>query len=114
MEAKELRQATSLDKSRRQEDTMIRMKAASVEVIQPAYPTSQWVGETVYGAHSINYSIQNIPLLSLHYGVHVMENFGGSGVGVLRTAIATGTVVRVYTYVDRDPISRKIARHVLI
>ena len=43
-----------------------------------------------------------------------MENFAGVGLGVLRMVVAAGIVVRVYTYIDRDPVSRKIARHVLL
>ena len=93
---------------------MIRMKAAAVEDFQPAYPTSQWMGVTVYSAHPINYSIRNISPLSLQRGVHVMDNFGGIGLGVLRMTMDAGIVVRVYTYVNRDSVSRKIARHALI
>ena len=59
------------------------------------------MGETVYGAHPINYSIRNISPLSLQRGVHVMDNFGGIGLGVLRMTMAAGIVVRVYTYVNR-------------
>ena len=47
-------------------------------------------------------------------GVHVMENFAGVGLGVLRMTVAAGIVVHVYTYIDRDLVSRKIARHVLL
>ena len=38
---------------------------------------------------------------------------GGIGLGVLRTALAAGYAIRCYTYVDRDNISRRIARSVL-
>ena len=34
------------------------------------------------------------------------------GLGVLRTALAAGYSIRCYTYVDRDAISRKIAKTV--
>ena len=70
--------------------------------------------QTVYGAHPINYSIRNISPLSLQRGVHVMENFGGVGLGVLRMIVVADIVVRVYTYVDRDSVNQKIARHALI
>ena len=111
MEAEELQELTALGDSHRQDDAMLRMKAPSMEVIQPAYPTSQWMGEIVYGAQPINYSIRNISPLSLQRGVHVMENFAGVGLGVLRMTVAAGIVIFVYTYVDRDSIIRKIARH---
>ena len=113
MESKELRELTAVEDSRRQEYAMIRMKGAVVEIIQPTYPTLQWMGETVYGAHPINYSIRNISPLSLQCGVHVMENFEGIGLGVLRMTVASDIVVVVYTYVDRDYVSRKIAQHAL-
>lgn len=114
MEAKDLREVTTLRDGRRQEDVVIRLKAALVEVLKPADPTSQWVGEIVYNAHPINYAVRNISLISLQCGVHVMENFAGIGLRVLRMTEASGIVVQVCTYVHRDPVSRKIARHVLI
>ena len=49
----------------------------------------------------------------LQDGLHVMELFGGVGLGVLRTTLAAGYKVRCYTYSDKDPISRKIARATL-
>ena len=48
-----------------------------------------------------------------HNGLHVLELFGGIGLGVLRTALAAGYSIRCYTYVDRDNVSRRIARAVL-
>ena len=35
------------------------------------------------------------------------------GLGVLRSALAAGYSIRCYTYVDKDPVSRTIARSVL-
>ena len=35
------------------------------------------------------------------------------GLGVLRSALAAGYNIRCYTYVDKDPTSRNIARSVL-
>ena len=46
-------------------------------------------------------------------GLHVIELFPGVGLGVLRSALAAGYSIRCYTYVDKDPISRRIARIVL-
>ena len=42
-----------------------------------------------------------------------MELFAGVGLGVLRAALAAGYSIRCYTYVDKDPVSRTIARSVL-
>ena len=43
-----------------------------------------------------------------------MELFAGVGLGVLRLALAAGYSIRCYTYVDKDPVSRNIARSVLV
>ena len=72
------------------------------------------MGEEVYNAYRIQYTVRNINPTSLQKGAHVMENFAGVGLGIFRMAVAAGIVVRVYTYIDRDPLSRKIARHVLL
>ena len=46
-------------------------------------------------------------------GLHVLELFGGVGLGVLRATLAAGYSVLCYTYVDKDPINKKIARATL-
>ena len=46
-------------------------------------------------------------------GLHVMELFARVRLGVLRTVLAVGYSIKCYTYVDKDPISRRIARTVL-
>ena len=46
-------------------------------------------------------------------GLHVLELFGGVGLGVLRSALSAGYTVRCYIYVDRDAVSRRIAHSVL-
>ena len=71
-------------------------------------------GGEVYNAYPIHNQIRNINPTSLKMGVHVIENFAGVGLGVLRMTVVAGIKVRVYTYIDRDPVSRKIARHVLL
>ena len=45
--------------------------------------------------------------------MHLLEIFGGIGLGVLRAAMAAGLNIRFYTYVDHDAINRRIAREVL-
>ena len=42
-----------------------------------------------------------------------MELFAGVGLGVLRSALPAGYTIKCYTYVDKDPVSRHIARSVL-
>ena len=65
------------------------------------------------GASPINTATRTFNAQALHDGLHVLELFGGIGLGVLRTTLAAGYTVRCYTYVDRDHISRKIATAVL-
>ena len=43
-----------------------------------------------------------------------MENFAGVGLVVLRMSVAGDIVVRVYTYIDHDRVSRKVTRHILL
>ena len=62
------------------------------------------------GAVPINTSIRHFSPTSIRDGLHVMETFAGVTCGVLQSALAAGYKVRMYTYVDRDPISRKMAR----
>ena len=83
-------------------------------LLKPLDPRSQGMGEAVYNTYPIHNQIRNINPTSLQTGVHVMENFAGVGLGVLRMTVAAGIKVRVYTYIDRDLVSRKIARHVLL
>ena len=42
-------------------------------------------------------------------GLHVLEIFGGAGLGVLRAALSAVYTIR-YTYVDQDPIIWRIAK----
>ena len=67
----------------------------------------------MHNASPIN-TIRQHPPQSLRDGIHVLELFAGIGLGVLRVALATGFIIRCYTYVDKDPISRCIARFVLL
>ena len=46
-------------------------------------------------------------------GLHVLELFGGIGLGVVHIALFVGYIVRCYTYVDKDSINRRIVRTVL-
>ena len=65
------------------------------------------------GASPINTATRQFSAQCMQDGLHVLELFGGVGLGVLRPTLAAGYSVRCYTYVDKDPISRNIARATL-
>ena len=114
MEAKDLQDVTEAANQLRQEEALKRMSQEWVPLLKHVDPRSQWMGKEVYNAYPIHNHIRNINPTSLKTGVHVMENFAGVGLGVLRMTAGARLKVRVYTYIDRDPVSRKIARHVLL
>ena len=68
----------------------------------------------MYNAVPIDTSIRKMTLQATTKGIHVLELFGGIGLGALRSALAAGYTIRCYTYVDKDPISRRIAKQVLL
>ena len=61
------------------------------------------------GASPINTATRQFSAQGMQDGLHVLELFGGVGLGVLRTTLAAGYRVRCHTYVDKVPVSRKIA-----
>ena len=61
----------------------------------------------------MNTATRQLNVQSCRDGLHVMEFFGGLGLGVLKPALAANYSIRCYTYVDKDPISRRIARSTL-
>ena len=67
----------------------------------------------MYNASPINTAILQLAPQSLQTGLHVLELFGGIGLGVLRSVLAAGHQIRCYTYVDKDDISRRVAAAVL-
>ena len=67
----------------------------------------------IEGASPINTATRQFSAQCMQDGLHVMELFGGVGLVVLRTTLAAGYKVRCYTYSDKDPISRKMARATL-
>lgn len=52
------------------------------------------------GGVPINTSTQPLTLQPKRCGLHVLELFGGIGMGVLWTALSTNYTVRCYTYVN--------------
>ena len=65
------------------------------------------------GSFPINTATGQFTPQGLREGLHVLELFGGMGLGVLRTTLALGYTIRCYTYVDKDPVSGRIARATL-
>ena len=105
---------TEAENQMRQEDALKRLSQEWVPLLKPIDPRSQWMGEEVYNAYPIHRTVRNINPTSLQAGVQVMENFAGVGLGILRMTVAACIVVRIYTYIARDPVNRKIARHILL
>ena len=68
----------------------------------------------MHNASPINTSVRQLAPQSLRDGIHVLELFSGIGLGGLRATLAAGFLIRCYVYVDKDPISRRIARFVLL
>ena len=97
----------------RRENAAARLAAVTPLSLSPLLPTSKWLGEEVLGASPINTATRVLTQQAQRDGLHVLELFGGVGLGVLRTALAAGYSIRCDTYVDRDVTSRKIAKTVL-
>ena len=81
--------------------------------LPPLLPSSQWLGGAVLGAFPFNTSTVQLSQQSCTDGLHVMELFAGVGLGVLRSTLAAGYTIRCFTYVGKDPVSRRIARSVI-
>ena len=97
----------------RRENAAGRFAAITPLALTPILPSSAWLGDMVVGASPINTATRQFSAQALQDGLHVMELFGGVGLGALRATLAAGYSVKCYTYVDKDPISRKIARATL-
>ena len=97
----------------RREHAAAQLSSVIPLALPPMHPSSQWLGDEVLGASPINTSPRQFSIQAQQDGLHVMELFGGIGLGGLRSALAANYSVRCYTYVDRDPTSRRIARATL-
>ena len=97
----------------RRENAVARLACINPSSLPLLLPTARWTGAEIEGTTPIDTSIRHFSDLVDTKGLHIVELFGGIGLGVLRTALAGGYKVHTYTYVDRDPISRSIARVVL-
>ena len=97
----------------RMENAACRFAAITPLALTPIMPSSAWLGDVVVGASPIETATRQFSAQCMQDGLHVLELFGGVGLGVLRATLAAGYSVRCYTYVNKDPISRKIARATL-
>ena len=97
----------------RRENAAARLASVTPLSLPPLLPSSRWLGGAVLGAFPLNTTTVQLSQRSCQEGLHVMELFAGVGLGVLRSALAAGYSIRCYTYVDKDPVSRTIARSVL-
>ena len=81
--------------------------------LPPLLPSSTWQGEESMGAVPIITTTQRFKTHAMAEGLHVVELFGGIGLGVLRAALAANYSIKCYTYVDKDIISRRVAEATL-
>ena len=97
----------------RRVNAAVRLTSVAPLSLPPLLPSSKWLGGEILGALPLDTSTVQLSQTACRNGLHVMELFAGVGLGVLRSALAAGYSIRCYTYVDKDPISRNIARSVL-
>ena len=93
----------------RREDAVVRLVDTYPLALPTLQPSSKWLGDVVHGDVPINAAIRMLSPQAKQTDLHILELFGGIGLGVLRTALAARYSVRCYTYVDRDATSRQIA-----
>lgn len=94
------------------ENSVARLAAAARLALPTLKPSFAKLGAEVNGSTPINTHIHQIRPPSSGDNIHLLYIFGGTGLGALRVALATGHTIRYYTYVDRDGINRRIAREV--
>ena len=111
-EVRVIKEVRSSDLLRR-DNAAVRLSSVAPLSLPPLLPSSQWFGGAVLGASPINTSTMQLGQQSCTDGLQVMELFAGVGLGVLKTTLAASYNIKCYTYVDKDPISRRIARTVL-
>ena len=72
------------------ENAAVRLAAINPLSLLPLLPSSKWLGDVVMGASPINTATGTFSVQALQEGLHVLELFGGIGLGVLRTTLAAG------------------------
>ena len=68
------------------ENAMVRMAAIAPLALLPSFPSSTWLGSEKNGVVPITTFIRHICSHSLLNNIHVLEIFGGIGLGALRAA----------------------------
>ena len=74
----------------RRESAAVRLAQTIPLTLPTLHPTSRWLGDAVQGAVPVNTFVRTLSSQSHHHGLHIVELFGGIGLGVLRTALAAG------------------------
>ena len=97
----------------RRESAVARLACINPSSLPFLLPTARWTGAEIDGTTPIDISVHQFSDSVKNKGLHIVELFGGIGLGVLRAALTGGYKMHTYTYVDRDPISRSIASAVL-
>ena len=78
----------------RVENVAARLAALDPLALPTLLPTFKWLEDSVNGAVPIKTSTGHSTLQAKPAGLHVLELFGGIGLGVLRTALAAGYAIR--------------------
>lgn len=94
----------------RREDGARRLAAVVGCNIPTLNPSSSWLGDEVERATLINTSMRHSRPTSQRDDLYVMQTFVGVTCGVLQTVLPTKLKVRLYTYSDKDPFSKRMAR----
>ena len=81
----------------RRDNAAARFAAASPLALPALLPTPKWLGDAIYGAIRINTSIGQLSLQAQRDDSHVLELFGGVGLGVLPPALSAEYVIRCYS-----------------
>ena len=97
----------------RRESAAARLACINPLTLPLLLPSACHADAVVEGVSPIDTTVQQFTRHAMEHGLHVVELFGGIGLGALRAALAAGYNIRCYTYVDQDSVSRRIARTVL-
>ena len=92
----------------RRADALARLRVAGGFRLHPLRPSTPWLGSVV-AVRQIDTRVQYLP----NRPIHVFEQFSGIGCSTLRTALAAGAIIGCLTMVERDSVSRRIAKRVV-
>ena len=71
----------------RRGDAVVRLVNTHPLALPTLLPSSKWLGDAIHGAVPINTSIRTLSSQATQSGLHVVELFGGIGLGVLLDAL---------------------------